>query len=155
MADLSLDKKMLQEVLSKNCGPALQRVLIREVQVAYRVAKRRVCRVLGFSQTTYRSRSRLNPRAEFRVPISDMVTSPVHYGHQLLWVLLRREGRSVTKKLVCRPYREKGQEIPRRQQRRRNSGQVRGARSPAGRPMRTVAWTSWPISWRVGSDPGC
>ena len=30
----------------------MQRVLVREVQVAYRVAERRACRVLGFSRTT-------------------------------------------------------------------------------------------------------
>ena len=28
----------------------MQRVLVREVQVAYRVAERRACRVLGFSE---------------------------------------------------------------------------------------------------------
>ena len=30
----------------------MQRVLVREVQVAYRVAERRACWVLGFSRTT-------------------------------------------------------------------------------------------------------
>ena len=38
--------------LKKTLRPAVQRVLVREVQVAYRVAERRACRVLGFSRTT-------------------------------------------------------------------------------------------------------
>jgi hypothetical protein len=45
----------------------VQRVLVREVQVAYRVAERRACRVLGFYRTTKRSQSRRSPRAELRV----------------------------------------------------------------------------------------
>jgi len=93
VADLSLDKKMLQDVLSKKTlRPAVQRVLVREVQVAYRVAERRACRVLRFSRATYRYRSRLNPRAELRVRLRDLAASRVHYGYQRLCVLLRLEG---------------------------------------------------------------
>lgn len=41
VADLSLDKKMLQHVLLKTTlRPAVKCVLVREVQVAYRVAER-------------------------------------------------------------------------------------------------------------------
>ena len=76
----------------------MQRVLVREVQVAYRVAERRACRV--------------------------------HYGYQRLWVLLRREGWLVNKKLVCRLYCEEGLGIRRRKPRRRKTAQVRGARPP-------------------------
>ena len=111
----------------------MQRVLVREVQVAYRVAERRACRVLGFSRTTYRYRSRLNPRAELRVRLRDLATSRVHYGYQRLWVLLRREGWLVNKKLVYRLYCEEGLGIRRRKPRRRKSVQVREARSIAQR----------------------
>ena len=38
--------------LKKTLGPAVPRILLREVQVAYRVAERRTCRVLGFPRTT-------------------------------------------------------------------------------------------------------
>ena len=40
--------------------------MVKEMQVAYRVAERRACRVLGFSRTTCRYRSRRDPRAELR-----------------------------------------------------------------------------------------
>ena len=105
----------------------MQRVLVREMQVAYRVAERRACRVLGFSRATYRYRSRLNPRAELRVRLRDLAASRVHYGYQRLWVLLRREGW-----LVYRLYCEEGLGIRRRKPRRRKSVQVRGARPPIG-----------------------
>jgi putative transposase len=57
------------------------------------VAERRACRVLGFSRTTYRYRSRRDPRAELRIRLRDLAASRVHYGYPRLWVLLRREGR--------------------------------------------------------------
>ena len=111
----------------------MQRVLVREVQVAYRVAERRACRVLGFSRTTNRYRSRRNPRAELRVRLRDLAASRVQFGYPRLWVLLRREGWLVNKKLVYRLYCEEGLGIRRRKPRRRKSVQVRKARSIAQR----------------------
>jgi len=112
--------------------PAVKRVVVREVQVAYRVAERRACRVLGFSRTTCRYRSRRDPRAELRIRLRDLAASRVHYGYPRLWVLLRREGWLVNKKLVYRLYCEEGLGIRRRKPRRRKSVQVREARPPTG-----------------------
>jgi putative transposase len=58
--------------LKKTVGPAVQRALVREMQVAYRPTERRTCRVLGFSRTTNRYRSRRNPRAKLRVRLRDL-----------------------------------------------------------------------------------
>ena len=110
----------------------MQRVLVREVQVAYRVAERRACRVFGFARSSFRYKSRRNQRAELRVRLRDLAASRVHYGYQRLWVLLRREGWIVNKKLVYRLYREEGLGIRRRKPRRRKSVQVREARPPTG-----------------------
>jgi putative transposase len=82
VADLSLDKKMLQDVLSKK--------------------------------------------------MRDLAASRVHYGYPRFWVLLRREGWLVNKKLVYRLYCEEGLGIRRRKPRRRKSVQVREARPPTG-----------------------
>ena len=100
----------------------------------YRVAERRACRVLRFSRATCRYRSKRDPRAELRVRLRDLATSRVHYGYQRLWVLLRREGWMVNKKLVYRLYCEEGLGIRRRKPRRRKSVQVREARPPTGQP---------------------
>jgi putative transposase len=111
----------------------VKRVVVREVRVAYRVAERRACLVLGFARSSFRYRSRRNPRAELRIRLRDLATSRVHYGYQRLWVLLRREGWLVNKKLVYRLYCEEGLGIRRRKPRRRKSVQVREARPPTGR----------------------
>ena len=82
------------------------------------IAERRACRVLGFSRTTYRYRSRRNPRAELRVRLRDLAASRVQFGYPRLWVLLRREGWLVNKKLVYRLYCEEGLGIRRKKPRR-------------------------------------
>jgi putative transposase len=104
--------------------------LVKEVQVAYRVAERRACRVLGFARSSFRYQSRRDPRAELRVRLRDLAASRVHYGYVRLWVLLRREGWVVNTKLVYRLYCEEGLGIRRRKPRRRKSVQVREARVP-------------------------
>ena len=96
--------------------------------MAYRVAERRACRALGFPRASHRYRSVRDPRAELRIRLRDLATSRVHYGYQRLWVLLRREGWLVNKKLVYRLYCEEGLGIRRRKPRRRRSVQVREAR---------------------------
>ena len=106
---------------------------MRKVQVAYRVAERRVCRVLGFARSSFRYRSRSDPRAELQVRLRDLAASRLHYGYVRLWVLLRRERWVVHKKLVYRLYCEEGLEIRRRKPRRRKSVQVREGRVPVQR----------------------
>jgi len=56
----------------------VQHVLVREVQVEYRVAESRACWMLGFSRATIRYRSRRNRRAELRVRRRDLAASLVH-----------------------------------------------------------------------------
>lgn len=67
VADLSLDKKMLQDVLSKTVRPAVKRVLVRKKRVCYRGTERRACRVRWFARSSFRYKSRRNQRAELRV----------------------------------------------------------------------------------------
>jgi putative transposase len=118
--------------LKKTLRPAVKRVLVREVRVCYQVAVRRACRALGFARSSFRYKSRRNQRAELRVRLRDLAASRVHYGYQRLWVLLRREGWGVNKKLAYRLYCEEGLGIRRRKPRRRKSVQVREARPPTG-----------------------
>lgn len=55
VVEIGPDKSMVQDAVSKSLRPAMQPVLVLEVQVAYHVADRRACRctmgisVFGFS----------------------------------------------------------------------------------------------------------
>ena len=109
----------------------MQRVLVREVQVAYRESRTSSLSGARVFPNDYRYRSRRNPRAELRVRLRDLAASRVQFGYPRLWVLLRREGWLVNKKLVYRLYCEEGLGIRRKKPRRRKSVQVREARSMA------------------------
>ncbi len=54
VADLSLDKAMLQEVLAKSLAPGRLREIVHWVQDCYRVSERRSCSVLRFDRKTHR-----------------------------------------------------------------------------------------------------
>ena len=56
VADLSLDKQMLQDMLRKNLKPAQLRPTVDYLQVAYRVSERRACGVLALSRGSHRYR---------------------------------------------------------------------------------------------------
>jgi len=97
------------------------------------IAELRRLRISEEENRTNRYRSRRNPRAELRVRLRDLAASRVQFGYPRLWVLPRREGWLVNKKLVYRLYCEEGLGIRRRKPRRRKSVQVREARSIAQR----------------------
>ncbi|RLS29835.1 MAG: transposase [Planctomycetota bacterium] len=82
-------------------------------------AERRACRVLGFSRTTTATGADVIRGPSVR--LRDLAASRVHYGYPRLWVLLRREGWLVNKKLVYRLYCEEGLGIRRKKPRRRKS----------------------------------
>ena len=113
--------------------------------MAYRVAERRACRVLGFSRTTCRYRSSRDPGGELRIRLRDLAASRVHYGYPRLWVLLRREGWLVNKKIVYRLYCQKDLGSWRRKPRRRRVSRFERHDHRLGGPMRVGGWTSWPI----------
>ncbi len=57
-SDLSLDKQILQDVVAKKAPkPARKRSLAEYLDGAYRVAMRRVCRVVEIGKSTYYYRS--------------------------------------------------------------------------------------------------
>jgi putative transposase len=74
----------------------------------YRVSLRRACRVVRVANSTFRYRSRREPRTALRLRIREIAQARVRYGYRKIRVLLNREGWKVGKKLVYRLYREEG-----------------------------------------------
>jgi putative transposase len=104
VADLSLDKRILQEAPSaKVMTPALRREAVAWVRAAYRVSECRACRVAGAHRSNVRYRSRRYPQTALRTRLKELATTHVS---QCVHVLLRREGWPVNRKRVYRLYRE-------------------------------------------------
>ena len=111
VADLTLDKTMLQEALAKKMvRPAQRREWLRGREAAYQVSQRRACRALGVSRLDDPLPAAAGPsRRRLRQRLRELAAARVHAGYQQLHVYLRREGlaRSITSGCY-RLYREEG-----------------------------------------------
>lgn len=86
VADLSLDKAMLQEVLSKKCSalPASGDRPLGSGPV--RVSERRGCAVLRFDRRTHRYKSIRADQAPLRKRIKEIAETRVRYGYRRIHV---------------------------------------------------------------------
>ena len=96
VADLSLDKAMLQEVITKKLSPfpsggyppTQKRALVRFLQVGFQVSERRACRLVKVSRSLFRYRSRAKDQAVTLVRSApcvcagESVTSPLPGVHR-------------------------------------------------------------------------
>jgi putative transposase len=97
VADLSLDKPMLQEVLAKrSLRPGRRQEIIRWLQGRYQVSERRGCAAMRFDRSVHRYQSLRDDQADLRQRMKELAGVRVRYGYRRLHVLLRREGWAVT-----------------------------------------------------------
>jgi putative transposase len=66
--------------------------LVRFLQVGFKVGERRACRLLGFSRSTVRYRSRKDPQNALRIRLKDLAAVRVRWGYRRLHVVPQREG---------------------------------------------------------------
>jgi putative transposase len=72
VADLTLDKHILQEVLSKKLKPAARRELVRDIRQAYQLNESRACGLVGITRWINRYQSRRDPQDELRQRLRDL-----------------------------------------------------------------------------------
>ena len=82
------------------------------------VSERRACRYTGFARSSQRYRTCRPARTELRARLQTLATERPRWGYRRLYVLLRREGYVVNRKLVQRVYREEGLHVRRRKRKR-------------------------------------
>ena len=83
VADLSLDKTILQEVLKKKVvSPAQRRAAVAWARRAYRLPERRACRALGACPLTVRYQSVQAPREPLRARLRELAAVRVSYGYR-------------------------------------------------------------------------
>jgi putative transposase len=93
VAELTLDKVMLQDVLGKKTvTPSRRRPVVSYLHDTYRVSERRACRVARIPVSTFRYESMQEPRTALRLRIREIAQTRVRYGYRKIRVLLNREG---------------------------------------------------------------
>jgi putative transposase len=82
VADLSLDKHILQEVLSKKaCSP---RELVRRIRQAHQLNESRACGLVGIIQWINRYQSRRDPQDQLRQHLRELAGNRPRYGYRRL-----------------------------------------------------------------------
>jgi putative transposase len=117
----------------------VRRELVCEVRQAHQLSENRACELIGITRWSNRYQSRRDPQSELRMRLRDLAASRVRYGYRRLTVLLRREGRAVNAKRVCRLYREEGLQI-RTKKRAKRAAQTRIALAAASSPTSIGVW---------------
>lgn len=93
--------------------------MVDELDLAYRVGKRRACEIVGLWRAVYYYKSVKKDDRALRQRIHEIAAARVRYGYQRIHVLLRREGWHVNHKRVHRIYCEEGLNLRHRRPRRR------------------------------------
>lgn len=98
VADLSLDKHMLQEVIQKKTvKPGQRRALVQFLCVGFQVSERRACQAIGSQRSSYRYRSMAKDQTALQMRIRDLAAARVRYGYRRLHVYSGvKAGKSIT-----------------------------------------------------------
>ncbi|WP_408639654.1 IS3 family transposase [Roseomonas populi] len=140
VAELSLDKAVLQDVLSKKFPrPAVMKEVVAYVTASHGFSERRACALTRQHRSTQRKPSTRDPRLEIRQRMHEIARTRIRYGYRRLQVMLRRDGWAVGKNLVWRLYREEGLALRSKRPRRRKMVVQREARCAPKRP--NEAWS--------------
>ncbi|MFG1225748.1 IS3 family transposase, partial [Xanthobacter wiegelii] len=140
VADLSLDKAMLQDVLSKKpLRPARKRELVDRLREDWKVSARRACATLAVDRALYAYKSKRGTQAELNQRIKEICETRVRYGYRRVHILLRREGWAVNPKRIYRLYKDLGLQLRNKVPKRRVKAKLRDDRRPATRSNETWA----------------
>ncbi|MCF2446928.1 IS3 family transposase [Dyadobacter sp. CY345] len=143
VADLSLDKQMLQDILKKKpLRPAQKRTLAASLMKNYQVAVIRACSVVCLQRSCWYYKPHRRDDAAIRHRIKEIAQVRIRYGYQRIHVLLRREGWRDNHKRVYRVYKEEGLNL--RSKRPRRS---RAASQRLDRPQLSNIHQSWSMDF--------
>ena len=86
VADLTLDKEMLSEVIKKAMTPHRGREMIDFVRTCFRVSIRRACRAVPVCRATYHYRLRRADQRPLRQRIREIAETRARYGYRRIHI---------------------------------------------------------------------
>ncbi len=132
VADLSLDKVMLQERrVKEQVKPVKKREVVRYLMSRYGIGTGRACRCVPLRRSVYYHRSCKDPLTALRQRAGEFAHARVRFGYRRIYMLLKREGWDVGKDRLYRVYREEGPGLRRKRPWRHASAVHRKVRAPA------------------------
>ena len=125
VADLSLEKAMLQAVVAKKLRPSQRRALVPELMQRFGCIQRNALRVVKMSASAYLYKPVKKDESALKMRIKEITDTRVHYGDRRVHVLLRREGHTDIVKRIYRLYREEGLSLRLKRPRRNKAAKLR------------------------------
>jgi putative transposase len=151
VADLSLDKDMLQSVIRKKLlGLVVRRAEVQRLVEEFSASQRHACELLEIPRSSCRYVSRRDD-TELRERLMELARAKPRFGYRRLSILLQREGRRVNHKRVQRVYRAAGLQVKRI---RRNDWRGASPRHSQQQP-RTRSGRSTSPAIELGVGNGC
>lgn len=98
--------------------PEQRRTAVTQAMATAELSERQACRYTGFARTSQRYQRRRPDRRALRERLQTLAVLRPRWGYRRLYILLRREGQQVNRKLVQRLYREEGLTVRRRKRKR-------------------------------------
>jgi putative transposase len=123
VAELSLDKQMLQDVIKKKAlSPSQRRDISFWLIEQYQISVRRACRCMLLSSSMFYYRASEKNDEFLRMRIVEIAKTRIRYGFRRIFILLRREGFNDNHKRVYRIYKEEGLNLRTKRPRRNRAG---------------------------------
>ena len=142
VADLTLDKQMLQDVLKKSSEGAERRQLVSMLLAEYRVSERRACATVFLHRSVYRYLDQPRDDRAVRQRMKELAETRVRYGFTRIHILLRREGWRDNHKRTYRIYKEEGLNLRSKRPRRNKTAAHRQQR-----PLLTGPHQCWSMDF--------
>ena len=103
--------------------PASKRSVVGHLMEAHSLSRRRSCRLVNFSRSTFYYVSRRSGNEKIRDRLKELSEAHRRFGYLRLHYLLRKEGLVINKKRTYRIYREEKLQIRKRKGKKRNRHQ--------------------------------
>ncbi|WP_442952013.1 IS3 family transposase [Orrella sp. JC864] len=144
VADLTLDKVMLQDVLKKKAlRPAQRKQLVGHLIDRYRISVNRACQICQQSRAGWYQKPKPKLLDEpIKAKMHEIASTRVRFGFWRIYVLIRRDGWMVNHKRVYRLYKEEGLNLRSKRPHRRKAAAHR-----LDRPILTAANQSWSMDF--------
>lgn len=108
VAELSLDKAMLADVIKKMVRSSPLRAIVDYLKNRYMNSERHACRLIGMARRAYHYKSCRNPQTALRLRMKELATTRMRYGYWKIGVLLKREDFPHSVGVMYRIYPEEG-----------------------------------------------
>jgi putative transposase len=113
VAELLLDKQILQDISKKVVSPNQQRAVADYIGEQYNISQRRICRILGRSRSVLRyRRRRRSDEPSLNREIKRLACRHPRFGYRMIHALLLRRGWMINIKRMRRLWIELGLKRP-------------------------------------------